>query len=663
MRPDSIDSDRVDLPELAKRLVDALPTYAGLTFGVVCGQLILDLWSAITWPHLWYAALLVVTYAALFVLPLVLLALLALLVTEEGAGRSGQTRWTTAQLLLIFVAWLLASALQIGLDVDRILFSIFAFHLNGFVWNLVTTAGGLESMGGSAGSDWPFALRALGWGCLQLALLAVADAIRAHRKSSARHRSTSDSTRGRRRGLALAAAALLFATTVERVSFGWSDLTGASGIPELADRIPFHRPFTFHHLATVVGIKAQQPAQLDASLPSSSRIRYPLRPVQSTRPERLPNIVILVCESWRADALTPGLMPATWAMAEESRRFTHHYSGGNGTRIGMFTLFYGLYGDLWHAFMFAEEPPLLIRRVTELDYELSLQTSSRFTYPEFDKTVFAGVPSTAMHVEPRGATWERDRRNMSRFEKWLDRRDATRPFLFFQFYESTHARYEFPDESIIVRPYLDSLSYATMNLERDMPLIRNRYLNSVHHLDSQLERVFAALKARGLWENTVVIVTGDHGEEFMEKGHWGHNSFFTEEQLRVPLLLHVPGETPQVIDRLTSHLDLAATLLPMLGVQNAASDYSEGTSLLSEVERPYAIFADWDHLGVLLDGYKFRIPIAGVSHARLPVTLADDAPVEHMDAIVKAHAPRLVRIMRDARRFLEAAESSPPPSR
>ena len=276
MTPDSSDSDSVDLPELVKRLVAALPIYAGLTFGVVCGQLVLDLWSAITWPQLWYAVLLVVTYAALFVLPLLLLALLALLATE-GAGRSGQTRWTTAQVLLIFVAWLLASALQIGLDVDRILFSIFAFHLNGFVWNLVTTAGGLESMGGSAGNDWPFALRALGWGCLQLTLLVVADAITARRKSSARHRSTTGSTRGRRRGLALAAAALLLATTVERVSFGWSDLTGAAGIPELADRIPFHRPFTFHHLATVLGIHAQQPARLDASLPSSSRIRYPDR--------------------------------------------------------------------------------------------------------------------------------------------------------------------------------------------------------------------------------------------------------------------------------------------------------------------------------------------------------------------------------------------------
>ena len=499
-------------------------------------------------------------------------------------------------------------------------------------------------------------MRALGWGGLQLALLALADTIATRRQATAIRGSATAFASSRGRRAALVAAFLLLLAIVEKLSFGWSDLAGVAGIHQLADRIPFHQPLTFHHLATLLGIEAHQSGQIDAALPVDSRIRYPSRPVRSTRPERLPNLVILVCESWRADALTPELMPETWAMAEESLRFTRHYSGGNGTRMGMFSLFYGLHGDLWHAFMFAEEPPLLIRRLTELSYELKLQTSSRFSYPEFDKTVFAGVPSTAMHEEPRGATWERDRRSMTRFESWLKRRETNRPFLFFQFYESTHARYEFPDESVVVRPFLDSLRYATMDLKRDMPLIRNRYLNSAHHLDSQLARVFAALKARGLWDDTIVVVTGDHGEEFMEKGNWGHNSFFTEEQLRVPLVLHVPGQAPQVIERLTSHLDLAATLLPLLGVQNAATDYSEGASLLSGTERPYAVFSDWDHLGVLIDGYKFRIPAAGVSHAWLPVTRADDGPVESVDDVVSAYAPRLVRIMRDARRFLESSE-------
>jgi len=113
---------------------------------------------------------------------------------------------------------------------------------------------------------------------------------------------------------------------------------------------------------------------------------------------------------------------------------------------------------------------------------------------------------------------------------------------------------------VIRTPYLDRLNYATMDLARDIGLIKNRYLNACHHLDSQLARVFAHLEERACSTPRSSSVTGDHGEEFMEKGRWGHASAFSEEQTRVPLVLYVPGEPPARIDRITSHLDSAATI-------------------------------------------------------------------------------------------------------
>lgn len=76
------------------------------------------------------------------------------------------------------------------------------------------------------------------------------------------------------------------------------------------------------------------------------------------------------------------------------------------------------------------------------------------------------------------------------------------------------------------------MNYARMDLENDITLIKNRYINSCHHLDSQLGRIIHYLESNQLLEKTIVIITGDHGEEFMEKGHWGHNSAYTEEQIR-----------------------------------------------------------------------------------------------------------------------------------
>ena len=101
---------------------------------------------------------------------------------------------------------------------------------------------------------------------------------------------------------------------------------------------------------------------------------------------------------------------------------------------------------------------------------------------------------------------------------------------------------------MIKTPYRDDINYATLNkedLRNEIVPIKNRYLNAVHHLDSQFARVFAYLKEKNLLDSTIVILLGDHGEEFMEHGYWGHNSTFVNEQIRTPLVIWMPGQAPK----------------------------------------------------------------------------------------------------------------------
>jgi len=109
--------------------------------------------------------------------------------------------------------------------------------------------------------------------------------------------------------------------------------------------------------------------------------------------------------------------------------------------------------------------------------------------------------------------------------------NADAPFFSFMFFESAHANYYFPEDSVIEPDYIGDFNYLTVDIEQQIERIRARYLNAVHHLDSQLARVFDTLQTQGLLENTIVIVTGDHGEEFMENGRWGHNSTFSQQQI------------------------------------------------------------------------------------------------------------------------------------
>jgi membrane-anchored protein YejM (alkaline phosphatase superfamily) len=102
---------------------------------------------------------------------------------------------------------------------------------------------------------------------------------------------------------------------------------------------------------------------------------------------------------------------------------------------------------------------------------------------------------------------------------------------------------------------------------RDAEIMRSTYEAGVRYLDDALGVLFEALEVSGVWDQLLVVVTSDHGEEFDEHGGFGHGSLH-EEIIAVPLLIKWPhsehaGETSDV---LSSAVDLAPTLLGYAGL-------------------------------------------------------------------------------------------------
>ena len=129
----------------------------------------------------------------------------------------------------------------------------------------------------------------------------------------------------------------------------------------------------------------------------------------------------------------------------------------------------------------------------------------------------------------------------------------------------------------------------------------------MHHLDSQLDRIFKFLEQEKLLDDTIVVVSGDHGEEFMEKGHWGHNESFHQEQIRPPLLIYIPGKKHQDIYRMSSHLDIPAMLAPYFGITNPPEDFSLGYNLLEGQNRSDSVCSSWNKLCYIDERYKFAL--------------------------------------------------------
>jgi arylsulfatase A-like enzyme len=103
---------------------------------------------------------------------------------------------------------------------------------------------------------------------------------------------------------------------------------------------------------------------------------------------------------------------------------------------------------------------------------------------------------------------------------------------------------------------------------KDLAHLKALYDGEIFFTDQHVGRLLDALEERGLAGRTLVVVTSDHGEEFFEHGRKGHRRTLHDEVLRVPLILRLPGGIPAGIrvDGLARHVDLAPTILSLLGI-------------------------------------------------------------------------------------------------
>ena len=136
-----------------------------------------------------------------------------------------------------------------------------------------------------------------------------------------------------------------------------------------------------------------------------------------------------------------------------------------------------------------------------------------------------------------------------------------------------------------------------------------RYLNTLAEVDRQLGRLFDGLRERGLDQDTVVIVTGDHGESFGDPHPtWGHGFRLWDTGLRVPLMVWSPALFPEGrrVSTVGGHVDLSPTVLDLVGAPAPAE--WQGTSLLARQRPPRAYFyaANDDYLlGVREGRFKY----------------------------------------------------------
>ena len=327
----------------------------------------------------------------------------------------------------------------------------------------------------------------------------------------------------------------------------------------------------------------------------AGELRYPLAALRcEPRAPRL-NVLLVVIDAMRADVLTAAVAPRLAEFARGAVQFDQHYSGGNSSRAGMFSLFYGIPATYWEAFADLARPPVVMDLFRQHSYQLGLFVSASLEEGVgLDRTAFAGVPDLRLRTSPRYPRWsERDRGLTDEWYGWLDRRDPARPFFGFLYYNAAVA-VDPPDNYPPVAPVA---RVPSTQLRR-----YGRYLSAIHYVDSLVGRVLDDLERRKLLESTVVLVTSDHGMEFDESGEGfkGHGTAYSRYQMHTPMVVGWPGRPPGRVARRTSHNDVAPTLVAgLFGCANPSSDYASGRDLFSDGQWAWLIAASYSEFALI----------------------------------------------------------------
>ena len=389
---------------------------------------------------------------------------------------------------------------------------------------------------------------------------------------------------------------------LSQLQYIWADAHYYVPITRFHHYLPLYYRLTAKRLLTrygLVDINQVRERQLVERMADTqaSDLNYPLQPMDCKPPQVPMNILIILADALRADLITPEITPNIVNVGNRNIVFTQHYSGGNSSRMGVFSLFYGMPSSYFESIKTQQQSAVLIDQLQHFQYQLGIFTSSSLVSPTgLDRTAFAKVPNLRKETraaDPSAPT--RDKQATHEWYEWLNKRNLDEPFFGFLFYDSTHTYQTPPDYPKPFKPMDDSREQVEFTA----------YKNSAHFVDSLIATVLQDLQQRNLLDNTVVIISSDHGEEFNENGndYWSHGTGYSGYQIHTPMVVLWPGKKAEVKHNRTSHYDIVPTLLAeVLNCSNPATDYSAGKNLFNGEDWPWLIVGSYDTEAVVEPG-------------------------------------------------------------
>jgi len=376
----------------------------------------------------------------------------------------------------------------------------------------------------------------------------------------------------------------------------------------------------------------------------SMMFQNPLEKKSPAIPEHLesvPNVILIMCDALRADHLGCYGYPKAQTseideLAEQGVRFHSAYSQSSWTKPSTATIFSGMYPSGHNTYL---KPDILPDSVTTIAEQFQKagyytigfpnninispgfnfgQGFEEYTYLSPDYFFFASESSSELtYYSILRLIRERflfsSKHPNHYYQKadivhnhvidYLDQRGSKEKFFMYLHYMEPHDPY-------FQHPF-NGVGYARVEMPNPDPSMVGEFLSAydqeITYLDHWLGKLFKDLKQRKLWDNTIILLTSDHGEEFYDHNGWWHGTTLYQEQISIPIIFKLPSGHLNGSIRLDNarHIDIAPTLLSLCGIpKNANMEF--GRNLFNPANsqsKDWDVLAEENHEGNIISSY------------------------------------------------------------
>jgi len=504
----------------------------------------------------------------------------------------------------LYLSALIFVLVNMALLVDFFIYKLFKFHINGMVVDILTSPDAMDSIQAGIAPVVAFAVLIIAFLIFEYYL--IKKIINTDNTIKLRLNSKLNK---------LVILPLVLIVLSEKVAYGFSSLFSNTAILSKFKVIPLYQPLTFNRLAAK-HFNFIKKVQVHNTIQQNAYINYPLKPIELIDNPRKVNIFIFASDSVKSTVISQETTPNLHAFKQESIILNNHHSGGNTTRFGIFSLMYGLNASYWFPFVNAKKGTVLFDTLKKLDYQINITSSTNTNWPQFKKTCYVQIQDS-IKDEFAGVPWKKDEQATAYFNDWLDKQNIEKPLFSFLFFDAPHG-YSFPKEINPFNAQEAKVNYLTLKANSDeIKTVEKQYKNAVFYDDKLFGEMLDKLKKKGLYKESLIIYTSDHGQEFFEFGDFGHNTNFSPAQTQVPMVIKLPDSmkkditlpnniSKNILNSLSSHQDIVPTLLSLIGIKNKSADYSSGQNIFDkDFSREYVVSSNWTKNSIITDDHIY----------------------------------------------------------